>query len=188
MYLPQAQVTDGFLVLVARAADPRGLAAPLRRGVRELDRSVPIYDVATMDELVARAAAEPRFVMRLLSGFAALALALAAVGLYGVVAYAVAERRREIGIRIALGATPRDVQRLVLRTGATTVAFGLLAGLGASFVLLRLLRSVLFGVGAHDPVTLSCAGALLALVALAAHWGPIRQARRVDPMASLRAD
>ncbi|HVQ55040.1 MAG TPA: ABC transporter permease [Thermoanaerobaculia bacterium] len=188
MYLPQAQVTDGFLVLVARAADPRGLAAPLRRAVRELDPSVPIYDVATMDELVARAAAEPRFVMRLLSGFAALALALAAIGLYGVVAYAVAERRREIGIRIALGATPRDVQRLVLRTGATTVAFGLLAGLVASFVLLRLLQSVLFGVGAHDPVTLSCAGALLALVALAAHWGPIRQARRVDPMASLRAD
>ncbi len=156
--------------------------------VRELDRTVPIYDVATMDDLVARAAAEPRFVMRLLSAFAALALALAAIGLYGVVAYAVAERRREIGIRMALGATPRDVQRLVLRTGAATVAFGLLAGLGASFVLLRLLRSVLFGVGANDPVTLSCAGALLALVALAAHWGPIRQARRVDPMASLRAD
>jgi putative ABC transport system permease protein len=188
MYLPQAQVTDGFLILVARAADPRSLAAPLRNVVRELDPSVPIYDVATMDELVARAAAEPRFVMRLLSGFAALALALAAIGLYGVVAYTVAERRREIGIRIALGATPRDVRRLVLRAGAATVALGLFAGIGASLVLLRLLRSMLFGVGANDPATLIGAGALLAVVALGAHWGPVRQALRVDPMASLRAD
>jgi putative ABC transport system permease protein len=188
MYLPQAQVTDGFLVLVARAADPQSLAAPLRRVVRELDPSVPIFDVATMEELVERAAAEPRFVMRLLSGFAALALVLAAIGLYGVVAYAVAERRREIGIRIALGATPKDVRRLVLRTGAATVALGLFTGAAASLLLLRLLRSMLFGVGANDPATLIGAGALLAAVALAAHWGPVRQALRVDPMASLRAD
>ena len=134
---------------------------------------------------MARAAAEPRFVMRLLSGFAALALALAAIGLYGVVAYAVAERRREIGIRIALGATPRDVRRLVLGPARPRSRSDCSPGWGVVACCAPAIRPVRSR--RERSVTLR-APALLALVALAAHWGPIRQARRVDPMASLRAD
>jgi putative ABC transport system permease protein len=188
MYMPQAQVEDGYLVLTVRGADPASLAGPLRRAVHEVDPAVPIYGVATMGELVERAAAEQRFFLRLLGAFAGFALALSALGLYGVVAYAVAERRKEIGIRVALGAGKREILRLVLAAGAATVGLGLAAGLAAALLALRLMRSLLFGVSASDPATLAVATLALATAALAAHWVPVRRALRIDPASSLRAE
>src|SRR5687768_14551509 len=120
MYLPQSQVTDSFLVLTVKSAtsDATALVPSVRAVVRDLDPSVPVYDVATLQELLAKSFGHRRFVMTLLGGFAALALLLAAVGLYGVVSYTVAQRRREVGLRMALGASPADIVRLILGSGA----------------------------------------------------------------------
>ncbi len=190
MYLPQAQVTDGALTLAVRTrtSDPETLAGPLRAAIREVDPSVAIDSIATMSSLVDRSAAPRRFVMRLLAAFAAAALLLAAIGLYGVVAHAAAQRTREIGIRVALGATPRDVTRLVLSSGAGTVAAGLVAGAAAAVVLMRLIRSVLYEVSPSDPLAIGGAAAVLALVALAAHWLPARRAARIDPVVALKSE
>jgi putative ABC transport system permease protein len=190
MYLPQAQVTDGILSLIVltRTSDPASLTDSIRREVRALDPGIPIYDVASMGERVARSAAPRRFVMRLLGAFALSALALAALGLYGVVAHAVGQRTREIGIRMALGATPRDVVRLVLAGGAGMIAAGLAAGLLGAFGATRFLSAILYEVSPSDPFALAAAAAVLAVVALAAHWLPARRAARVDPIAALRAE
>ena len=190
MYLPQSQVTDGMLTLVvrARSTDPARLTASIRDAVRGLDPGVPIYDVASMGERVARSAAPRRFVMRLLAAFALAALALAALGLYGVVAHSVGQRTREIGIRMALGATPRDIARLVLVGGSGLIAAGLAAGLLGAFGATRFLSAILYEVRPADPVSLAAASALLALVAVAAHWLPARRASRIDPIAALKAE
>jgi putative ABC transport system permease protein len=190
MYSPQSQTTDSVLTLVVKAATkrPELLASPIRRIMRELDPAVPIYEVAPMAALVDRAAAQRRFVMRLLVGFGAVALILAAIGLYGVVSYSVAQRRREFGIRIALGARSADVFRVVLSEGVAIVAAGLAVGLLSALVLTRFLRSLLFEVSAGDPATLVGALLVLTLVSLAAHWAPARRATRVDPMTALRSE
>ena len=190
MYLPQAQVTDGALTLAVRTrtSNPQLLAEPVRAAIRAVDRGVPVDSVATMASLVDRSAAPRRFVMQLLAAFAAAALLLAAIGLYGVVSHAVSQRTREIGIRVALGATRRDVMRLVLSSGAGAVAAGLAAGAGAALVLMRLMRSVLYEVSPGDPVAIAGAAAVLAAVALAAHWLPARRASRVDPVVALKSE
>jgi len=190
MYLPQAQVTDAFFVLAVRApaASVAELADGVRRTVRELDPTVPIYDVATTRELVERSAASRRFVMQLLAAFAGGALLLAALGIYGVVAHAVGQRTREIGIRMALGATPRDIRRLVLSSGAAVVAAGLAAGVAAALAVMRLLSSLLYEVSPRDPLALSAAAVALGAVALAAHWIPARRAAHVAPLEALREE
>jgi putative ABC transport system permease protein len=190
MYLPQAQVTDSFLVLAVRSAtaDAGALPSQVRGVIRSLDPAVPIYDVATMAALVGRAVAERRFVMQLLGAFAALALLLAGVGLYGVVSYAVAQRTRELGLRVALGARPADILRLVLGSGAGTIAAGLAAGLTGAFVTSRFLEAQLFEVRAGDPWTLGAAMLALAAVAAVAHILPARRALRVDPVIALRQE
>jgi ABC-type antimicrobial peptide transport system permease subunit len=190
MYLPQAQVTDSFLVLAVRTAtaDAGALPSQVRGVIRSLDPAVPIYDVATMAALVGRAVAERRFVMQLLGAFAALALLLAGVGLYGVVSYAVAQRTRELGLRVALGARPADILRLVLGSGAGTIAAGLAAGLTGAFVTSRFLEAQLFEVRAGDPWTLGAAMLALAAVAAVAHILPARRALRVDPVIALRQE
>jgi ABC-type antimicrobial peptide transport system permease subunit len=190
MYLPQTQMTDGMLnlVVLARTESPTGLTESIRGAVRAFDAGVPIFDVASMSERVARSAAPRRFVMQLLGAFALAALALAALGLYGVVAHSVGQRTREIGIRIALGAAPRDIVRLVLAGGAGLIAAGLGAGLLGALGASRFLSAILYEVGPGDPASLAAAAILLAAVAFAAHWLPARRAARVDPMTALRSE
>jgi ABC-type antimicrobial peptide transport system permease subunit len=149
---------------------------------------VPVYEVATLSSLVDRASAQRLFVTRLLAAFALVAILLAAVGLYGVVSYGVAQRTREVGVRVALGARRRDVLRLVLSSGLTLVAIGVALGLGAAFVATRFLGALVFGVSPVDPVTFGLATALLIAVALLAHWVPVRRALRIDPASALRAE
>jgi putative ABC transport system permease protein len=188
MYTPQTQLTDSFLVAVVKSsnADPTPLVAPLRAVLRELDPRVPVYDVATMEALLAKAAGQRLFVMRLLAGFAFVAVLLAGIGLYGVVSHGVAQRTREVGVRVALGAQRGDILRLVLGQGFTLVAAGVAGGLVAAIASTRYLGTLVFGVSPVDPLTLGAAAILLMLVALAAHSVPIRRALRVDPAAALR--
>jgi putative ABC transport system permease protein len=190
MYLAQTQFTDSYLVAVvkSRTGDAAGLARSARAVVRELDPSVPAYQVATLSSLIEKSAAERLFVMRLLAGFALVAVLLAAIGLYGVVSYGVAQRTREVGVRVALGAQRRDVLRLVLSSGLSLVGVGVGLGLVAAFVATRLLGTLLFGVSPVDPLTFAAAAALLTTVALCAHWIPIRRALRIDPASALRAE
>jgi putative ABC transport system permease protein len=190
MYLPETQLTSAYLTAVVKASgdDSAGLAAPVQRALRELDPAVPVYGVTTLAALIDQSAAQRRFVMRLLAGFALVALLLAAVGLYGVVSYGVAQRTREVGVRVALGAQPRDVLRLILAGGFKLVAAGVLGGLFAAAVATRFLGTLVFGVSPMDPVTFAAAAAVLVAVALAAQWVPIRRALRIDPAAALRAE
>ncbi|HZW73421.1 MAG TPA: FtsX-like permease family protein [Caldimonas sp.] len=149
---------------------------------------MPVYDVAGLPALVRKSAAQRRFVMQLLAGFAGVAVLLAAVGLYGVVAYGVAQRTREVGVRVALGAQSGDVLRLVFASGFWLVALGVAAGIGASLAATRYLGSLVFGVSPNDPSTFAAAAALLTLVALLAHWVPVRRALRSDPAIALRTE
>jgi putative ABC transport system permease protein len=178
MYLPQSQITDSFLVLTVKTAtsNPEQLIPAIRRILRDLDPAVPVYGVARLDDLLATSFADRLFVMRLLTAFSLIALLLAAVGLYGVVSYTVAQRTRELGLRVALGARPADILRLVFGQGLGTVAIGLGVGLGAAMGLTRFLETMLFNVRATDPVALGAAVITLALVALVAHWFPARLA------------
>jgi putative ABC transport system permease protein len=160
----------------------------LREAVRSADRGVTLSEVQTRDEVVARATASPRFYLLLLGSFAAAALALAAVGIYGVMSYSVARRTNEIGIRMALGAQPGDVLRLVMREAVGVAALGGAAGLLVAMLLTRLMGGLLYGVGATDPVTFAAVGATLTFVALVATYVPARHAVRVDPLSALRAE
>jgi predicted permease len=190
MYLPQSQFTDSYLVLTARVAgeDPVALVPAIRQSLRQLDPSVPLYDVAALDDLLARSTTQRRFVMMLLMGFAGCALLLAGIGLYGVISYTVAQRTREVGLRMALGASRGDILTLVLGSGAATAAAGVAIGLAASAGLTRFLQGQLFEVEPFDPATMASAVALLAAVAALAHLLPARRAMRVDPTTALRQD
>jgi predicted permease len=189
MYLPQTQVTDSFLVLTVKsAADPQQLTQQIRGILHGLDPAVPVYAVERLDDLLATSFADRRFVMRLLGAFSLLALLLAAIGLYGVVSYTVTQRTRELGLRVALGATPLDILRLVFAGGLATVGAGLAVGVVAAFVLTNFLESLLFNVRATDPWTMAAAVVSLAFVALVAHWLPARRAVRVDPVVALRQE
>src|SRR5436309_3137691 len=141
-----------------------------------------------MDEVVGRSIEERRFTMLLLASFATVAVLLAAIGVYGVLAYLVSQRTQEIGVRLAIGAAPEDVVRLFLREGATLAASGLVAGLLGALVAGRALDALLFGVTSTDPVTYAGVAGALGLAALAASYAPARRAARVDPMTALRAD
>ncbi|HEX6463690.1 MAG TPA: ABC transporter permease, partial [Vicinamibacterales bacterium] len=190
MYTPETQITSAYLTLVARARDGDASAlAPDARGViRSLDPLVPVYDVAPLASLVRRSAAQRVFVTRVLSAFAAAAVLMAAVGLYGLVAHIVSERTREIGVRVALGAQRADVVWMVLSSGVWIVGAGVLGGVLAAAASVRFIRALIFGVRPTDPTTLAGAVALLVFVALLAHGVPLRRALRIDPAAALRAD
>jgi putative ABC transport system permease protein len=167
---------------------PATLGPALRAAVRAFDPTQPVHTLKPMTQLVTESLAQRRFALVLLLTFAAVALALAAVGLYGVVAYSVAQRTREFGVRIALGAGALDVVRLVLREGVVLIGLGLLLGIFAALALGQLVQSMLFGVEPHDPATFIAIVGLLALVALAACLIPAWRATRVDPATALRAE
>jgi putative ABC transport system permease protein len=176
-----------FMTLAIRTRDAApGLVEEVKKQIWSLDGQIPVSDVHTMDELMAGSLAQQRFNVLLLGLFAALALILAAVGIYGAMAYAVNQRTHEIGIRTALGAQRRDVLRLVMRDGANIALFGIASGIAGALVLTRLMASLLFEVKPTDPQTFAGVAILLALVALTACYIPARRATRVDPMLALR--
>ena len=189
LYLESPGNHVAYMTLVARTeGDPAAAAASLRAAAWSFDRSLPISEVQTMERVVADATAGPRFQMLLLGIFAAVAAILAAVGIYGVMSYAVSRRAREIGVRMALGAGARDVLRLVVGEGMSVAIGGAAAGLAGALVLTRLMRSLLYGVSSTDPVTYAAVALLLLAIALSASYFPARRAARIDPIVALRQD
>jgi putative ABC transport system permease protein len=188
LYFVQTQFPYRNLSLVVRGQGaPELLAAAVREELKSLDAGLPLADVRTLDEILAASTARPRFVMALLSGFALLALVLAAIGIYGVLSYDVSERRQEIGVRLSLGASPGTVQRLVLGKGMLLAGLGLVLGTLAAFALCRLMASLLFGVSATDRLTFAAAVVVILAISLAACYLPARRASKVDPIEALRA-
>jgi putative ABC transport system permease protein len=189
IYRPYTQMPNGSFHLVVRTAgEPQALAGTIREVVRSLDPNLPVPEIRTMDQVAGETVARPRLNLLLLGGFAALALVLAAIGLYGVMAYSVTQRRAEVGVRMALGASRPDVVRLVISQGIRLTLAGLLVGLAGSLVLTRLMASLLFGVQPTDPLTLAAVAVFLAAIALVASWIPARRAASTDPAIVLRAE
>jgi predicted permease len=187
IYLPHTQFNARSLYVTLRTqGEPTALAGAVRRELQALDPDLPMYRPKSMDERVHTALARPRFAMTLLTIFAAVALALAAIGIYGVMAYLVSQGTRDIGIRIALGATQRSVLAMVLKQGTTIAALGLGAGVAGAWMLTRFMQSMLFGVTGTDRLTFAAVAVVLALVAITATLIPARRASRIDPIAALR--
>ena len=187
LYLPALQ-NPGYAmaVYVRTKSKPETLGPALRQQVQSVDPNLPLFGEQTMETLVSASLAQRRFAMQMVGMFGAVALLLAGIGIYGVMAYTVSQRRREIGIRMALGAQSRDVLGLVIRQGMTLTLIGMGIGLAASLALTRLMSSLLFSVSATDPLTFAVIALLLAGVALAACYLPARRAAKVDPMVALR--
>jgi putative ABC transport system permease protein len=188
MYQPLIQAISGnvFLIVKTESADPLSLATAVRNEVRSLDRDLPVARVQTLEQGFASGGSLQRFGATLIALFAALALILASVGIYGVISYSVTQRTHEIGVRIALGARSRDVLMLVVKQGMALTAIGVVIGLIASFALTRLMKTLLFGVSATDAMTFVLIPLLLAFVALAACLIPALRATKVYPMIALR--
>jgi ABC-type antimicrobial peptide transport system permease subunit len=191
-YFPQLQNPDNiqrYLTLVVRTAgNPLALAGTIESAVLSLDRDAPVSEIASMKQVVDRALWQPRFSMTLLTGFAALALVLAAIGVYGVMSQDVSSRTREIGIRMALGARPPAVLLPILGSAAKLALIGLVLGIGGAVALTRYLKTLLFEISPTDPLTLTVAAAVFGIVSLAAAWFPAHRATRVDPVTALRGE
>jgi predicted permease len=187
VYVPHAQDAHwNFMGLVIRTtSDPAAFATTLRREVQALDKDQPIYNVRTMDDVVADSLGTRRVSMQLFAVFACAALLLAALGIYGVMAYSVTQRTQEIGIRMALGAQRSDLLALVIRQGMTLTVIGVVVGLAGAFALTRLMANLLFGVGATDPATFIWIPVLLAAVSFLACFIPARRAAKLDPIKAL---
>jgi putative ABC transport system permease protein len=191
LYLPAAQIAQFGLstnmnFVVRTTGDPQTIASAVRAAVRDTDPSLPVYGLRPMSEVVARSMVQPRFLSLLLATFSSIALFLAAIGIYGVMAYTVAQRTQEIGVRMALGAQRLHVLRLIFGQGLLLLALGTVVGLGGAFGLTRLMRTLLFEMTSTDPLTYVAVVVLLTIVALLACYIPARRATKVDPLVALR--
>jgi putative ABC transport system permease protein len=188
-YTPYAQDRESWsrmAVVIRSTGEASGLAAAVRKEVMAIDPEQPISNMQTMEQLMAASITRPRFIMLLLGLLAGLALALAMVGIYGLMSYSITERTHEFGIRMALGAQTRDVLRMVLGQGLKLIVAGIAAGLLGAFALTRIMHSLLFGVSTIDPATFAVVSLLLTIIALLACFIPARRATKVDPMVALR--
>jgi predicted permease len=189
IYLPHTQAPARAMTVVLRTgSDPGGLTAAVTRQIRELDPDLPSYNVTTMEQRVDESLARRRFSMLMLTLFAVLALGLAAIGIYGVMAFLVSQGTREIGIRMALGATPGGILVLIVRQGMVIATIGLALGLSGAFILTRFMASLLFGVRPGDPLTFGAIALTLGMVAFLASYIPARRASGIDPMVALRSE
>jgi hypothetical protein len=196
VYFPQvpkggqldSHIQNTMALVVRLAGEPGTITTAIQRTVRELDPSLPVYDVRPMAVVFRESLAQLRFTILVLGAAALVTLVLGAIGLYGVMAYIVALRTRELGVRIALGASPREVVALLTRQGVVLSGFGIVAGLILFAIVARFLRSLLYGVAATDPVTLISASLLLIATAALASWTPARRSSRLDPAEVLRAE
>ncbi|HEU4766009.1 MAG TPA: FtsX-like permease family protein, partial [Pyrinomonadaceae bacterium] len=190
LYVPYAQEWRGFVaprdLVVRTSGNPEQLAGPVRQAVWAVDKDQPISNVKTMDQVLAGAVSRERFQTLLLALFATLALVLACVGLYGVISYAVVQRTHEIGVRMALGAQPVDVLRLVINQGMVLTLIGLITGVGIAFAVTRVMTEILYGVTATDPLTFVGVPVVLGAIAFLACYLPARRATKVDPLVALR--
>jgi putative ABC transport system permease protein len=188
-YVPSEQMPYAAMTLVVRStANPEPLVAAVRAKIAEMDPTLPISGILNMDNVVATSVAQPRLIMQLVGTFAVFALLLAAIGMYGVMAYSVSQRKQEIGIRMSLGAGPPEILRQVVRQGMALALAGVVIGVLASLALTRLLAGLLFGVRATDPSIFAAAAVVLALSAFLACYVPARRATRVDPIIVLRSE
>jgi len=189
VYSPELEDMGGAMSFVIRVTgEPAGLISAVRTVVAEVEPNQALYNVMTMKQRLANTTTSPRLNAALLGSFAAVALLLAVVGIYGVMSYAVAQRTREIGMRMALGAQPGNVMRLVMGQGMRVVLIGAGLGLVGALALARVLRNLLFEVAPTDPATFVCVTLLLSAVALLACYVPARRAARIDPMVALRQE
>jgi predicted permease len=188
-YLSHTQFPSRAMTVAFRGrTDPAAMLSATKSELRNLDPDLPMYYVRTMEQRVNESLARQRFSMMLLGVFASIALALATIGIYGLMAYVVNQGTRELGIRIALGASPRNILSLVVWQGMVLAFSGVAIGLAAAFLLARLIRSLLFGVEVTDPTTFAGISLLLAMITLLACYIPAQRAARIDPMISLRCD
>ena len=187
MYMSYLQAPSSTMYLAIRtASDPGSLASAVRSAIRAVDKDQPIFDVGPMEDLVSESISQPRFNMILLSIFAGLALVLAMTGIYAMISHWASQRAHEIGVRMALGARPLDVLKLVMGQGMFLTLMGVTVGLFGAFGVTRLLSSLLYGVTPADPLTFILVSVLLTAIALVACYIPARRAMRVDPMVALR--
>jgi putative ABC transport system permease protein len=187
IYLPEAQFPGSFMTLVVRTSiDPKNTMAAIKGEILAADPDQAVYDIRTMEQLLSDSISLRSFSMMLLIIFAAVALTLAAVGIYGVISYSVTQRTHEIGVRMALGANRKDILKLVIGQGMTLTLIGVAIGAAASLALTRLMASLLYGVSATDSATFVFISAILVGVALGASFVPARRATKVDPMVALR--
>lgn len=183
----QRQIASNMTLVVRTRGEPHDLTAQVRSAVTAIDPEQPIFAVATMDEHIAKTLAQRRFTISLLGVFAGLAMVLAAVGLYAVMAHSVQQRTHELGVRLSLGAQPRAVVTLVVRQGMTLVCLGVVLGLVGAFGLSRVMESLLSDqISTTDPASYAAVTAILVFVGLTACWLPARRASRVDPMVAMR--